>query len=104
MLAHIFHLAHALLLEAHVAHGQHLIDDFAGVEAHFPPGTAHPFGLPPRVVEAIFYNFSAGRVTKSLAGAWDIATPEQALADADSAMYADKKKRREAKAEAAATR
>lgn len=40
-----------------------------------------PLGpVPPRVVEAIFYNFSAGRVTKSLAGAWDIATPEQALA------------------------
>ena len=34
----------------------------------------------------------------------ETATPEQALADADSAMYADKKKRREAKAEAAATR
>jgi hypothetical protein len=40
-----------------------------------------PLGpVPPRVVEAIFYNFSAQRVAKSLAGAWDIATPEQALA------------------------
>ena len=34
----------------------------------------------------------------------ETATPEQALADADSAMYADKKKRRDAKAEAAAAR
>ena len=40
-----------------------------------------PLGpVPPRVVEAIFYNFSASRVAKSLAGAWDIASPEQALA------------------------
>lgn len=40
-----------------------------------------PLGpVPPRVVEAIFYNFAAQRVAKSLAGVWDIATPEQALA------------------------
>ncbi len=36
--------------------------------------------MPPQVVEAIFYNFAAHRVAKSLAGAWDIATPQQALA------------------------
>lgn len=40
-----------------------------------------PLGpVAPQVVEAIFYNFSSQRVAKSLAGAWDIATPEQALA------------------------
>ncbi|WP_285030409.1 hypothetical protein [Mycolicibacterium sp. lyk4-40-TYG-92] len=40
-----------------------------------------PLGpVPPRVVEAIFYNFAAHRVAKSLAGAWDVATPQQALA------------------------
>ncbi|MHA7666889.1 SCO6745 family protein [Mycolicibacterium sp. HS_4_1] len=40
-----------------------------------------PLGpVPPRVVEAIFYNFASHRVAKSLAGVWDIATPEQALA------------------------
>lgn len=40
-----------------------------------------PLGpVSPRVVEAIFYNFAAHRVAKSLAGVWDIATPEQALA------------------------
>ena len=40
-----------------------------------------PLGpVPPQVVEAIFYNFAAHRVAKSLAGAWDIATPQQALA------------------------
>lgn len=39
-----------------------------------PLGTVHP-----RVVEAIFYNFSTYRVQKSLAGAWDSASPEQAL-------------------------
>ena len=39
-----------------------------------------PLGpVPPRVVEAVFYNFAAHRVAKSLAGVWDIATPEQAL-------------------------
>jgi hypothetical protein len=40
-----------------------------------------PLGpVPAPVVEAVFYNFAAHRVAKSLAGAWDIATPEQALA------------------------
>lgn len=40
-----------------------------------------PLGpVPPQVVEAIFYNFASHRVAKSLAGAWDIATPQQALA------------------------
>ena len=40
-----------------------------------------PLGpVPPQVVEAVFYNFAAHRVAKSLAGAWDIATPQQALA------------------------
>ena len=40
-----------------------------------------PLGpVPPCVVEAIFYNFASHRVAKSLAGVWDIATPEQALA------------------------
>ncbi|OBJ38655.1 hypothetical protein A5630_29195 [Mycolicibacterium mucogenicum] len=40
-----------------------------------------PLGpVPPQVVEAVFYNFAGHRVAKSLAGAWDIATPQQALA------------------------
>jgi hypothetical protein len=40
-----------------------------------------PLGpVPPQVIDAIFYNFASQRVAKSLAGAWDIATPEQALA------------------------
>lgn len=39
-----------------------------------PLGPVHP-----RVVEAIFYNFSTARVAKSLTGLWDVATPEQAL-------------------------
>ena len=40
-----------------------------------------PLGpVPARVVEAIFYNFSTQRVAKSLAGVWDTATPQQALA------------------------
>ena len=40
-----------------------------------------PLGpVPPRVVEAVFYNFASQRVAKSLAGVWDIATPDQALA------------------------
>lgn len=40
-----------------------------------------PLGpVPPQVVEAVFYNFAPHRVAKSLAGVWDVATPEQALA------------------------
>ncbi len=40
-----------------------------------------PLGrVAPRVVEAVFYNFTAFRVAKSLDGAWDTVTPEQALA------------------------
>ncbi|MBA0048262.1 hypothetical protein [Mycobacteroides sp. LB1] len=34
----------------------------------------------PRLVEAVFYNFASFRVAKSLDGAWDTASPEQALA------------------------
>lgn len=40
-----------------------------------------PLGMvAPRVVEAVFYNFASFRVIKSLDGAWETASPEQALA------------------------
>ncbi|MUM18810.1 hypothetical protein FZI91_13810 [Mycobacterium sp. CBMA271] len=39
-----------------------------------------PLGrVAPPVVEAIFYNFASFRVARSLAGAWDSVSPEQAL-------------------------
>ncbi len=40
-----------------------------------------PLGrVTPRVVEAVFYNFASFRVAKSLDGAWETVSPEQALA------------------------
>ncbi|WP_078292119.1 hypothetical protein [Mycobacterium sp. D16R24] len=40
-----------------------------------------PLGrVTPRVVEAVFYNFASFRVAKSLDGAWETISPEQALA------------------------
>lgn len=40
-----------------------------------------PLGrVAPGLVEAVFYNFAAFRVAKSLDGAWDTVSPEQALA------------------------
>ncbi len=40
-----------------------------------------PLGaVAPRLVEAVFYNFASFRVAKSLDGAWDDVSPQQALA------------------------
>jgi len=49
-----------------------------------------PFGLvPPEVVTAAFYNFTAERVAKSLLSAWEVSSPEEALrARLDSAVEA----------------
>ena len=54
---------------------------FTGFWRGYFAARSAPLGpVPAEVVTAIFYNFAAHRVAKSLAGAWDIATPQQALA------------------------
>ncbi|MEH3134444.1 MAG: hypothetical protein PGN30_05545 [Mycolicibacterium neoaurum] len=62
---------------------------FRGFWSGYFAARSAPLGpVPPEVVTAVFYNFAAHRVAKSLPAAWDIAAPHAVLAAREEAAVA----------------